>query len=538
MAEPVQEQIFGRYRLLEKLGEGGMAAVYRAVLVGPEGFERQVALKRALRPLALEDHLLKLLILEARLAGRLHHPAIVPVIDVDEVDGEYFLAMEYIDGFDLGRVLARCRDLKRPLPPALAVHIAAELAGALAYAHALPDDDGHPLNVVHRDVSPSNIMLSRLGEVKLTDFGIAKLGNAPRDERTRTGTLKGKIGYMSPEQASGAVVDKRSDIFSLGIVLWECLTLERLFHGGDDLETLRQVREAKVTAPSSVRPEIDPALDAVVLRMLARSAEARYQSCDEVQALLRPFARDADAGALEKLLAELAPPPREADPYDVTTPQKRAASKPRKKRAAPAPASRAQPIAVALVLMAGLAGWAVWSARRPPPVEVKLPPTEDETNAPPPRLPISAPLRLAIVQFKNLGSERDLDVLSEGIGDTLASALGRMRQRIRLIERNQIDKALREIDLGQTKYADKKTAVALGKITGAEMVILGGYQRADGLMRVGVRFVSTESGEVFDSLKLTRPAGPLFQVQDAVTAAVQARLEAMLVTTPVSPSPQ
>ncbi len=530
--------------------------VYRALIEGPEGFERQVVLKRILPSLSKEPRFTKMLLAEARLCGLLHHANIVAVNDVGEVDGEYFLAMEYVGGFDLSTVLMRCHDLERPFPPGLACHVAAELASALAYAHALADDAGRPLEVVHRDVSPSNVMLTSEGAVKLLDFGIAKIRNELRDERTRTGTLKGKLGYMSPEQADGAPIDKRTDIFALGIVLWECLTLERLFSGGDDLETLRKVREARVWPPSSVRPEIEPEVDAVVLRMLVRSAEARYQSCDEVVAALSPIAHrhQADAAALKKFLAELGPldgQRLQSLPLDATTPAKKA-SQPREQTsqphqpsvsnvatAPPPPRRRTPKIVAAALLLGALLGVVAWWARPTPATttttkikrEQPTTPADDAPDPPPPLLPARAadhPWRLAVVQYKNLGGDRDLELLSEGIGDTLATALGGLHSRLRLVERNQIDKALKEIDLGQSKYADQQTAVALGKITGAELVILGGFQRDGDRVRVSTRLVSSESGEVIDSIKLTRPAGNLFAVQDAVAARVQARLDAML----------
>jgi len=269
-------ETFGRYRLEEQLGEGGMAVVFRAVVDGPEGFARQVVVKRILPHLSRNPKFVKMFLAEAKLCALLHHPAIVQVHDLGEVGGDYFLAMEYVDGLDLSNVLRHATETERAMPQGVACFVALTLAEALAYAHALTSKEGKPLEIVHRDVSPSNIMVTAQGGVKLLDFGIARVAGHARDENTRTGTLKGKISYMSPEQADGRKdIDRRSDVFALGIVLWECLTSQRLFRGDTDMETLALIRECKVWPPSSVRPEIDPALDAIVLKMLARTPESR-----------------------------------------------------------------------------------------------------------------------------------------------------------------------------------------------------------------------------------------------------------------------
>jgi serine/threonine protein kinase/TolB-like protein len=558
MADSAQElTAFGRYRLVGQLGEGGMAVVHRAVVQGPEGFERQVVVKRILPELARYPEFTKMLLAEARLCGLLHHPGIVQVNEVGEVDGQYYLAMEYVDGVDLATVMKRSSELGRPMPEGLACFVAAELADALAYAHALTGSDGRPLEIVHRDVSPSNVMLTRQGGVKLLDFGIAKAKSQVRDERTRTGTLKGKLSYMSPEQADGLPIDRRSDLFALGIVLYECLTVERLFRGGDDLETLRKVREAKVWPPSSVRPELSPDVDAVVVKLLARLPEARYQTGADAAAALRPIAHkhQADASAVRAFLESLGPL-GEARPAptgsEATTPaHARAMATPATQ---PTPAGTTIPIPPTRVhtdgktatrrlppraVLGGLAVIALATvavlAWRGPRIRISssssiefgkpkdtvpaLVPAAEASHA-----PRSGPLRVAVVQFKNLGGDKDLEFLSEGIGDTIATQLGRQHDRVRLVERNQVEKALKEIDLGQTKYADKQTAAALGRVTGAELVILGGFQRTEGQIRVSVRFVGAESGEVIDSFDLTRPASGLLGVEDAVAAELPPRL--------------
>jgi len=287
-----------------------------------------VVLKRILPHLSSNPKFVKMFLAEARVSALLHHPAIVQVNDLGEVNGEYFLAMEYVDGLDLVSVLRTASETERPMPPGVACHVALALADALAYAHALAGPDGRPLEIVHRDVSPSNVMVTAQGAVKLLDFGIARVAGQARDEQTRTGTLKGKISYMSPEQADGRKnIDRRSDVFALGIVLWECLTAQRLFRGEDDMETLRLIRECQVWPPSSVRPEIDPALDAVVMKMLGRTPESRYQTCDEVAAALQPLVHrlEGSPAALKQYLQSLGATRQQLGEAG-TTPAKRSAS--------------------------------------------------------------------------------------------------------------------------------------------------------------------------------------------------------------------
>jgi serine/threonine protein kinase len=300
---------FGRYRLVEQLGSGGMAAVFRAFLDGPQGFERSLVVKRILPELCRNPKFVKMLIAEARLNALLHHPGIVQVLDFGEVDGEYFLAMEYIDGYDLSTLQQQCARLRQPLPPAVACHLAHEVAAALAYVHGLRDAAGAPLDIIHRDVSPSNIMVGKTGVAKLLDFGIAKAATALRDDKTKTGTIKGKLGYMSPEQIDGAPIDRRADIFALGVVLHECLTMKRLFRGHNDLHTIRLVRDARVVPPSRCGAASDDEIDAVVMRMLARSPDERFADCDAVVAALTPIVRrlNGDAAATREWLAALGP---------------------------------------------------------------------------------------------------------------------------------------------------------------------------------------------------------------------------------------
>lgn len=253
-----------------------MAEVFRAVLPGAEGFKRTFVLKRILSHLSRSPKFVAMFIREARTVAMLNHPNIVQVYDFGNIDGTYFLAMEYLRGRDLLAILRRLRDVKAQLPIPVAAHIAHQVARGLAYAHALHDPEGHELDIVHRDVSPSNIMCMRTGEVKLLDFGIAKTAAECMSEHTDEGTMKGKLAYMAPERVQNEAFDARSDVYSLGVVLWEMLTRKQLFRGKSMVEVIKQVMEQPIAPPSSVRPEVPSALDAIALRALARDPAMRF----------------------------------------------------------------------------------------------------------------------------------------------------------------------------------------------------------------------------------------------------------------------
>ncbi|HWE29549.1 MAG TPA: serine/threonine-protein kinase, partial [Polyangia bacterium] len=289
-----------------------MAVVYRAVVDGPRGFRRDVVIKRMLTEYAEDPQFINMMASEARLCALLRHPNIVQVSEFGEVEGEYYIAMELVDGSDLNGVMKRCRQAQRVPPVEAIAFIVSEVAGALGYAHALCDEAGQPLSIVHRDISPSNIMVTPAGIVKLLDFGIAKAATHLHAERTRTGTIKGKLSYMSPEQALGEPLDGRSDLFALGTVFYECLTSSRLFKGENDAETLTRICKQEIAPPSTYAPGIPADLDAVVLKMLARPRDERFQTGDEVVAALQPIlARiGSDARALARFLATVAAPAR------------------------------------------------------------------------------------------------------------------------------------------------------------------------------------------------------------------------------------
>jgi TonB family protein len=302
-AEPVSASgpdRFGQYEILERIASGGMAELYKARRSGVEGFEKIVAIKKILPHLADNEEFIGMFADEAKLAAQLNHPNIVHIYDLGKIDGGgYFIAMEHVDGRDLRAILESARELGTPLPVPLAVYIASKVASALDYAHRRKHADGRELNVVHRDVSPQNILISYEGDIKLCDFGIAKA--ASKASQTQSGALKGKVPYMSPEQAWGKPIDRRSDLFSLGVVLYEMLTEQKLFRGDTDLTVLESVRAAVVTAPSAANPEVPRPLDAIVLKALARDAGERYANASDML-------RD-----LESVLYSYSPAPGSAD---------------------------------------------------------------------------------------------------------------------------------------------------------------------------------------------------------------------------------
>jgi len=271
---------FGKFELVEQIGHGGMATVHRSILRGMGGFKREVVIKRILPELAKDEHFVKMFIEEAKLSALLDHPNIVQVYDFGVIDGHYYISMEFIQGVTLLKLRKHFRR-RQPFPPEAAALIMHQVCLGLDYTHRLTRNN-QPLGLVHRDVSPSNVMISAHGEVKLLDFGIAKAVEAIDDELTRTGTLKGKWSYMSPEQVVGAQVTYRSDIFAAGIVLWEILAGRRLFKDKTDFLTLSNVANARVPPISPMRPEVDPIFDAICARALAKNPEDRYISADEM----------------------------------------------------------------------------------------------------------------------------------------------------------------------------------------------------------------------------------------------------------------
>jgi serine/threonine-protein kinase len=280
-------QQLGRYHLLDRIAFGGMAEIYRAKTFDASGHAHLVAVKRVLAHLAEDDDFIQMLVDEAKIAGLLRNPNIARVYEFARAHGEYFIAMEYVDGKDLRTILERCRQRKKPIPPQHAAYIASEISSGLQAAHTAADPRGRPLRIVHRDVSPSNIVCAYAGEVKLCDFGIAKATLSKVN--TKTGVIKGKVKYMSPEQALGRKLDHRSDIFSLGSCLYEMLTRVPPFTATNEMDLLIKVRDAKYRPISELVPGVPRELELITDRCLARSRAHRFQTAIEASTALRQF---------------------------------------------------------------------------------------------------------------------------------------------------------------------------------------------------------------------------------------------------------
>ncbi len=304
MREPVP---FGRYLLLERVDIGGMAEVFTARVTQGEGAGRLVAVKRLLPTLAEDSDMVAMFLDEARIAVQLDHPSIARVDDLGQHGATYYIAMEYVAGRPLKAVMDALAARGERLAVPLCSLVAVRMLAALEHAHARCDGDGRPIRIVHRDVSPQNVLLSFEGEVKLIDFGLAHAGE--RGARQEPGVVRGKTAYLSPEQAGGLPVDGRSDLFSAGVVLHELLTGRRLFAAPSDLLTLEHVLEAPVPSPRALRPEIPEAVADAVLSALERDPERRPPSAAALAAALGPFARAPAAGSAElaQLMRELFP---------------------------------------------------------------------------------------------------------------------------------------------------------------------------------------------------------------------------------------
>jgi serine/threonine protein kinase len=278
---------FGKYLLLDRISVGGMAEVFKAKSYGVEGFEKVIAIKRILPSMGEDRDFIKMFIDEAKIAGQLAHANICQIFELGRIDGSHFIAMEYIWGKDLLQIQNRLRKLRQPMPVAMSCFVVAKVCEGLDYAHRKRDPLGRPLDIVHRDCSPQNVLISYEGEVKLIDFGIAKA--ASRSSRTMAGVLKGKFGYMSPEQVRGLPLDRRSDLFALGTILYECLTGEKLFQGETDFSTLEKVRNVDIQPPTRLNPQIPAEIERVIMKSLARDPDDRYQWCSELHADLQRY---------------------------------------------------------------------------------------------------------------------------------------------------------------------------------------------------------------------------------------------------------
>ena len=269
-----------RYKVLEKIASGGMAEVFRAESAGLEGFKKTVAIKRVLPHLSEKKQFIGMFLDEARLSAHLSHSNVVQVFDIGVGDNTYFIVMEYVDGADSQGRHRAAQGARAAVPTEEACLICVRICEGLAYAHELTDSNGRRIGIVHRDMSPPNVLITRHGEVKIVDFGLAKANS--QLEKSEPGIIKGKFSYLSPEAALGKPVDARTDIFAVGIILWEMLAGRRLFMGETDLETVRQVQAARVPPIRQFNPNVTPELEAVLARALAQNPDDRYQTAREL----------------------------------------------------------------------------------------------------------------------------------------------------------------------------------------------------------------------------------------------------------------
>jgi serine/threonine-protein kinase len=272
---------FGKYQLIEKVGVGGMAEIFLARHSGVEGFEKDLVIKRIRPHLNSEPSFVNMFLGEAKLAAQLSHPNIVHIYDMGKIEDSYFIAMEFVPGRDLSQVIPRSKDLEIPFPFEYALRIGSSVCEALNYAHTKADSEGRLLKIVHRDVSPENVRIGWTGAVKILDFGIAKA--ATQLHETKAGEIKGKLTYMSPEQVMGRDIDHRSDIFSLGVMLYECITGLKLFSGDNDLNIMNNIIEGKIYPPTYFRDDIPKEVEAILMKALEKDKKKRYSNACDMQ---------------------------------------------------------------------------------------------------------------------------------------------------------------------------------------------------------------------------------------------------------------
>ena len=301
MPEPV---VFGRYLLLERIAAGGMAEVFKSKSYGVAGFEKLLVIKKILPHLAANERFVSMFIKEAKIAVNLNHKNVVQVFDLGKVGDDYYIAMEFVHGRDLREITRACAKKRIPLPLSLACYLLAEIAAGLDYAHRRKDLDEKPLNIIHMDISPQNVLVSFEGDVKIADFGIAHAVGG--DGKRKGGVLRGKYAYMSPEMATGKPVDQRTDIFSAGVILWELITGRRLFYEPDEVRTIENVRKCKVPLPTEINGQVPLKLEQVAMKALEPDPDKRYQTAEELRAdlteVLFGFTRVVDSGDLARFL--------------------------------------------------------------------------------------------------------------------------------------------------------------------------------------------------------------------------------------------
>jgi eukaryotic-like serine/threonine-protein kinase len=296
-----------RYRVVNKIAHGGMAEIFLAMQIGAEGFKKPVVLKRILPQLAADPQFVRMLVDEAHIASTLNHSNLVQVLDLGKSGDQYFLVLEFVDGWSLEQVRRRAQKLKMKLPLPLTLYVTSALCRALAYVHTRRGPNGRSLEIVHRDVTPQNVLLSREGEVKLADFGIAKA--IGKSERSATGVIKGKFAYMSPEQSMGSELDGRSDLFSVGTLLYLLTTGRKPFEAGTDLDTLMLVRKARYEKPSEIFKDFNEDVERFIARALRSDRSRRWQTAeqmaDRLDAILVKLGQPSGPAALKRWLDNL-----------------------------------------------------------------------------------------------------------------------------------------------------------------------------------------------------------------------------------------
>src|SRR4030095_10304781 len=298
---------FGHYFILEKIGQGGMAAIFKGLNYDFSGIKKFIVIKRILPHIAANKEFIDMLVSEAKIAVNLSHGNIAQIFDLGKVGNDYFIVMEYVDGKSLSQIQRKCLEKSILLPVEYGAYFVSELCNGLDYIHRRKDEAGNELKIVHRDISPQNVIVRYSGNVKSVDFGVAKaafkLGEAEK------GILKGKFAYMSPEQADGLEIDSRSDLFSAGIVLWELLTSQRLFKKKSNSETVEAVKKMAVVPPSQFRPDVPPELDQITLRALSKDPDERYPSAHDMSLdltkYLLKFHSDFKPSSIDRFLPEL-----------------------------------------------------------------------------------------------------------------------------------------------------------------------------------------------------------------------------------------
>ncbi|MCX7958442.1 MAG: serine/threonine protein kinase, partial [Deltaproteobacteria bacterium] len=278
---------FGKFEIITKIATGGMAEIFLARQVGIEGFQKLMVIKRILPHLSSDKEFVNMFLDEARMAAQLNHPNIVQIYDLGVINESYFIAMEYVDGVDLSSILKRGREIKSFLRLGWILKIISQVCEGLYYAHTLKDTNGQPLGLIHRDITPENILLSFNGNVKITDFGIARARG--RSTSTTSGTLKGKFPYMSYEMVKGLEIDARSDIFSLGVVMWEMLTYRRLFKRETEVASINAILNEEIPSPKKYFKNLPDEVESIVMRALERDRDKRFQTAREIGNAIEDF---------------------------------------------------------------------------------------------------------------------------------------------------------------------------------------------------------------------------------------------------------